>query len=44
MVNDTAWQKQEATNQKYKTEVSETNFQFFTKKIFYIYQLMNIHF
>ena len=35
MVNDTACQKQKATNQKYKTEVSEANLQFFTKKIFY---------
>ena len=38
MVNDTACQKQEAPNQKFKPEVSKTNLLFFTRKSFIIYQ------
>ena len=42
MVNDRACQKQEATKQKCKPEVSEMNLLFFKKKSYIIYQFYKL--
>ena len=42
MVNDIACQKQEATKQKCKPEVSEMNLLFFKKKSYIIYQFYKL--